>query len=410
MAPRAFRFIHASDLHLERPPSGLAEIPDHLRQTLLEAPYLAAERVFEIALSEQVDFVALSGDVVHLETAGPRALMFLAEQFQRLAERDIQVYWCGGNVDPPESWPASLHLPSNVHRFGSARPEDRIHHRDGIPLARVTGLSRRQRSKICVTDFWPDPAGLTTVAVVYGGVDRADLTERPIHYWALGGSHRRGTVQGTTQVAHYPGTNQGRAPDETGLHGCTLVRVDADGKIQPQLVPCDVLRWQQERLEIEPTTTRERLEQALQGRMKELIAANPGLELLVDWTVTGSGPLAASLRRGSLATELLAGLRQEFGRTATPAWSVTLEAEPGALPSHWYEQQTILGDFLREARAHEPDEAEPLNLNVFLSERHVAGELAAAVQLQGDQPQRQRVLRSAAALGAELLGGEGHAS
>lgn len=410
MSQRPFRFIHASDLHLERPPSGLAEIPDHLRQTLLEAPYLAAERLFEIALSEQVDFVALSGDVVHLEGAGPRALKFLDEQFQRLADRDIQVYWAGGNVDPPESWPAALHLPSNVHRFGSARPEDRIHHRDGIPLARITGLSRRQRSKIRVSDFWPDPAGLTTVAVVYGGVDRAELAERPIHYWALGGSHRRGTVQGTSQVAHYPGTNQGRTPDETGLHGCTLVRVDTDGKMQPQLIPCDVLRWQQERVEVEPTMTRERLEQALHGRMQELITANPGLDLLVDWTITGSGPLVASLRRGTLATELLAGLRQEFGHNATPAWSVTLEAEPDALPDTWYDQQTILGDFLREARAHESEESEALNLDAFLSERHAAGELAAAVQLQGDQPQRQRVLRRAAALGAELLGGEGRDS
>jgi exonuclease SbcD len=410
MSQRAFRFIHASDLHLERPPSGLADIPEHLRQTLLEAPYLAAERVFEIALSEQVDFVALSGDIVHLETAGPRALMFLAEQFQRLAERDIQVYWSGGNVDPPESWPAALHLPSNVHRFGSARPEDRIHHRDGIPLARVTGLSRRQRSKIRVTDFWPDPAGLTTVAVVYGSVDRAGLAERPIHYWALGGSHRRGTVLGASQVAHYPGTNQGRTPDEAGLNGCTLVRVDGDGRIQPQLVPCDVLRWQQERVEVEPTTTRERLEQALRGRMQDLIAANPGLDLLVDWTVTGTGLLLASLRRGTLPSELLASLRQEFGRTATPAWSVTLEAEPDALPDAWYEQQTILGDFLREARGHEPEDAENLNLEVFLSQRHAAGDLAAAVQLHGDQPQRQRVLRRAAALGAELLGGEGRDS
>jgi hypothetical protein len=156
--------------------------------------------------------------------------------------------------------------------------------------------------------------------------------------------------------------------------------------------------------------TRERLEQALHSRMQDLIAANPGIELLVDWIVSGSGPLVASLRRGTLPAELLAGLRQEFGRSATPAWSVTLEAEPQSLPDAWYAQQTILGDFLREARSHEPEDAASLNLDVYLSQRHAAGELAAAVQLQGDQPQRQRVLRRAAVLGAELLGGEGRDS
>ena len=60
----AFRFLHASDLHLDRPPRGLAEVPDHLRSVLAEAPYRAAERVFDAAVKERVDFVVLSGDVI----------------------------------------------------------------------------------------------------------------------------------------------------------------------------------------------------------------------------------------------------------------------------------------------------------------------------------------------------------
>ena len=41
------RLVHASDFHLELPLHGLAEIPDHLRELLIEAPYHAAEQVFE---------------------------------------------------------------------------------------------------------------------------------------------------------------------------------------------------------------------------------------------------------------------------------------------------------------------------------------------------------------------------
>ena len=60
----AFRFLHASDFHLERPPAGLAELPDHIRDVLVEAPYRAATNVFEAALAHEVDFVLLAGDIV----------------------------------------------------------------------------------------------------------------------------------------------------------------------------------------------------------------------------------------------------------------------------------------------------------------------------------------------------------
>ena len=76
MSGRPFRFLQAGDLHLELPLQGLAEIPDHLRPTLIDAPFLAAEQVFETAAAEHVDFVVLTGDVLNPEHAGPRGSRF----------------------------------------------------------------------------------------------------------------------------------------------------------------------------------------------------------------------------------------------------------------------------------------------------------------------------------------------
>ena len=42
-----FRFIHAADFQLHRPITGITEVPEHLRELLLEAAYRAAVRVFE---------------------------------------------------------------------------------------------------------------------------------------------------------------------------------------------------------------------------------------------------------------------------------------------------------------------------------------------------------------------------
>ena len=45
------KFIHASDFHLDEPMKGLAELPPHLKSVIANAPYQAARRVFDLAIS-----------------------------------------------------------------------------------------------------------------------------------------------------------------------------------------------------------------------------------------------------------------------------------------------------------------------------------------------------------------------
>ena len=72
MSDRSFRFLHASDFRLDAVPRGLTEVPDHLRDTLLDAPYNAARRVFDTALAERVAFVVLAGNILQPDLTGPR--------------------------------------------------------------------------------------------------------------------------------------------------------------------------------------------------------------------------------------------------------------------------------------------------------------------------------------------------
>ena len=73
----AFKFIHASDLHLDQSLKGLAELPAHLKTVLANAPYESATRVFDTAISERADFVLLSGDLFDLELGGPRGSILI---------------------------------------------------------------------------------------------------------------------------------------------------------------------------------------------------------------------------------------------------------------------------------------------------------------------------------------------
>jgi DNA repair exonuclease SbcCD nuclease subunit len=242
MSHTPFRFLHASDLHLERPLAGVTDVPDELREIFLEAPYRAATRLIDAALAEQVDFVVLAGDVLDASLSGPRGPIFLCEQFQRLKHAGIAVYWAGGDIDAPARWPAELALPDNVRRFSIDRAEQIVHHRGGLPLCHVLGQSNRGR-KFSPADFHATPGGLLNIAVVYGQANAALAGHHGIAYWALGGTHRSATRPTARQLAHYPGTPQGRRPQESGSHGATLVEVDGGGRWQTRRIYCDVVRW-----------------------------------------------------------------------------------------------------------------------------------------------------------------------
>lgn len=405
MPHRPFRFIHASDLHLDTPMQGLAEVPEALREPLMDAAYVAAGRVFDAAVAEEAEFLVLSGDVLHPQNAGLRGPLFLGQQFERLAARGIAVYWAGGEADPPEAWPLAFPLPANVHAFPRGRPGEFVHEREGIPLARLIGASRDSSRPTRPADFQPDPGGLFSIAAAYGNFQSTELQSRPIHYWALGGRHDRGTPLSSPTVAHYPGTCQARRPEETGPHGCTLVQVDEQGQARTTLLPTDAVRWLSERVAIDETATRESLQTLLRERMHSLIESTPKMDLLVSWTIAGNGPLISQLRRGGLSEEMLGWLRSEYGQVRPGAWGVSLDIEPAlALPAPWYEQDTIRGDFLRAVRQLELGE-EPLELESFVSDAHLAGILASAAAVP-DRALRQRELREAALLGVDLLSGE----
>jgi DNA repair exonuclease SbcCD nuclease subunit len=188
---------------LERPAGGLAEVPDALRSALADAPYQAAERVFDAAIKHQVDFVVLAGDVVDPLLAGPRALVFLAEQFQRLADHGAAVYWAGGRSDRFERFVDAWPLAGHVHRFPLGRVEHIVHQRTGEPLAQVLGTSTEHRTHVATAAFHSDPAGPFSIAVAYGTCEVEAIAGRGINYWALGGRHARQSFVSGTATGHY---------------------------------------------------------------------------------------------------------------------------------------------------------------------------------------------------------------
>ena len=402
MSQPPLRFVHASDLRLDRPLGGVTEVPPELREAFLEAPYLAAEQVFETALAENADAVLLSGNIVDLDQAGPRAAAFLAKHFQRLADNGIEVFWAGGQVDPPDAWPASVRLPESVHRFGVGRVESFAITRGEKPIARIQGISRSPGQGLDDSGFHRDANGLFTIGVAFGTAASPGAEGDRVHYMALGGQHRRQTVDQSPGIAHYAGTPQGRSPAEPEAHGCTVVSVDETGHVKTLFVATDVVRWVTETVEATAGCDEAALLRLIEQKADKLREKHVGRDLLVTWRITGRGELLNYLRPDGYGAELLTRLRKIWAKDSPALWSVSLECrEPLQAPGEWYDEETIRGDLLRQFREFENDATAALELESFLPEDRSTGVYAELAEIPSHQ--RAELLLAASKLGMELI-------
>ena len=404
MSGQSFRFLQAGSFQLQASLQGLTEAPDHLGELLVEAPFDSAAEVFQVALRNEVDFVVLTGDILDPTAAGPRATSFLQQQFQRLAEQQIRVYWAASRTDLTANWLRSLEWPDNVRIFPSDGIDAIRHHQGDEPVAVVVGRSWDPQQPLRAAEFVREHDELFTVAVLHANPELENY-RTAVSYWALGGGGGESTPFRDSSCAHSAGTPQGRSSVHCGPRGCSLVHVSGDGEIQVRPVPSDAVRWCHERIAVNNGVSRSEIRSTLKTRIKNLIA-EAKRTVLVRWTITGEDRFDTVLADEPSRVELLEWLRDQFGHGTPAAWSASLELEPAeALPQQWIQEDSILGDFLRVVERYQDQPDKGLDLEPFILDRNVPNELATAMNLK-DGTSRNEVLRAAAILGADLLRGD----
>jgi DNA repair exonuclease SbcCD nuclease subunit len=397
----AIKFIHAADFHLDQPIRGLTELPAHLRSRLANAPYDAATKVFDLAVAERVDFVLLAGDLFDVESGSARAYAFLLSQFQRLAEKNIHIYWCGGEFDFPDRWPSSVALPDNVITFSSSIIDEIEHRRDGERLCTIfaSGFDSKRQS---LSEFDASESETFNIAMTYGQFEAGNLTGANVHYWALGGKHKSTTYEKTDTIGVYPGTPQGRRPQETGAHGFKLCRVDGKGKLRVQTVETDSVRFIPQRVAISENVSVKTLKESLAERGMKLVSGCPEQLVLTRWYLATEGEFNPRIRKAQWAEELLEWLRDEFGRGEEGVWSTDVKVEaPKNLPSQWYEEDTILGEYMRAVARYQSDDSLKLNVHQYMPQT-VKGDGLTNIGYVSRES-RDSILRKTGMIGIEYL-------
>jgi DNA repair protein SbcD/Mre11 len=252
------KFIHTADLHLDTPFKGLTQINSELAARIKDATFKAFETIIDTCITENVDFLLIAGDVFDAEHKSLGAQLKLLEQLQRLSTHDIPTYIICGNHDPLSSWSAHLALPDKVYRFKSGEIDRVTHHKGGVPLAEICGVSYQDKAiteNISVNYKFQDQQVPFSIAMLHGNLSGntahgnyapfslQDLQNNRFDYWALGHIHARQVLQEQFPAIVYPGNPQGRDFGERGEKGCYLVQLSSAQPPELLFIPTDVIQF-----------------------------------------------------------------------------------------------------------------------------------------------------------------------
>lgn len=416
-----FTFIHAADLHLGGPFSGLRSVSPTVADAVDRATYRSFDRILDLALESGAAFVLFAGDVYDGADRNLRAQIRFRDGLRRLDEAGIPALIVHGNHDHLAGTQARLEWPEHAHVFPARPSAPRLLFHQGERVAAVYGYSYPQREvrESLVPQYRPRPEDqdLFRIGLLHGtvGVQPGHESYAPctlpelaavgMDYWALGHVHSFQVLQAVAPAVVYPGTPQGLSPREDRTpHGCCRVSVDSHRVPTVEFVPVDAVRWRTLTLSVEGLSTEQELLDCVAAEL-ERARADEGVSVIARVRLIGRTPLHAALRR----EDHLAALTAEFQREVTRepfVWLDRLDVE--TRPPVDLEQrrhgEDLLGDFLRLCREARTDPEVRALLAAAMEELYGRRDLRDVLPPAADR--LDAWIDRAEALGAELLLGE----
>lgn len=379
-------FLHAADLHLG---AQLKSLGDKI--SVEKAEYIRNEvsHVFDdmitLAIERDVEFIVLAGDVYDHAQNDPGAKQRVYRGFRRLEAKGIHVFVVHGNHDPVGTKMKAVNdRPSNVHVFKhGVVGKEKVQLRNGVEVT-VAGISfeTEAESENLAVKF-SSVTGSTIVGVLHTNVgnigtagghhnyapcSQQDLTNSPVHYWALGHIHDRQIVQTPKGYWAYPGNLQGRSTKATecGPKGVLIVGIGDDGRIEePEFVAVDRVRFQRVDVSCSECETDIQVLEHVLLKVEEAVTSNSGLPTLIRLELVGRTSAYNDLREQQ--DTLLDNVRNHVAHIIGDGEIIKVvnSTSPNFDPQELRQRNTVLAEALRaldasEATAEVKAEAERL--------------------------------------------------
>ena len=373
---RKVRFIHAADLHLGAPIRGLGALSEEWATRLQTAIPEAYERVIEAALSRDVDFVVLAGDMFDASFSSYCDYLLFFEGLEKLHQAGIPTYLVTGNHDPYTSWVRNIaRLPASAHLMGVGVPTFELYERDGEALCLIGGRSyygqawpadegiaagiTRQNAIGALSPAHPDAAGAPfAIGIIHTGfevdaskaaVDEQALLAQDIDYWACGHLHRhlvRPTFDDPRIV--FPGCVQGRDIKEMGERGCYLVELEEGVSPRLEFVPTASVAFHSLDVDVSACLTLPDVERLVKTELFRESGHDFCSEMVAHVNLVGRTDLHAYLRQ----RDVIVGMRRRVN-DACPGFfcdaivDCTRYATDDALPFQWDDSDAELIEYVQ---------------------------------------------------------------
>ena len=236
----AFSFLHAADLHLGSPFTGLTLRDEAVAKRFAAASRNAFSSLVTNAITAKVAFVVISGDVYDGEWKDASIGLFFNREVARLERSGIPLYLLKGNHDAESVVTKAISLPESVHQFPTTKAKTFQIQDIKVALHGRSFLERAVTENYAL--MYPAPLpGYFNIGVLHTSCDGRpghanyapctvqDLTSRNYQYWALGHVHEYEELSRDPWIV-FPGNLQGRNVRERGPKGAVIVDV-SDGHV-----------------------------------------------------------------------------------------------------------------------------------------------------------------------------------
>jgi DNA repair exonuclease SbcCD nuclease subunit len=351
------KLVHAADLHLDSPLSGLSKYEGAPVEQIRGATRRALENLVKLCLTEQVELLVIAGDLYDGDWRDYSTGLFFHKQMAALRAGNVRVVWIRGNHDAASKLTAHLHLPENVHELSHKKPDTFLLEDLGVAV-HGQGFDTRD----VTTDLssrYPEPRrGLFNIGLLHTALEgRAGhatyapcrlsaLVDRGYDYFALGHVHTREVLSEQPWIV-FPGNLQGRHARETGSKGASLVTVEHEQVRAVEHRALDEVRWHVAESDASGERSLDGVLERVRESLNAAVAASEGRLAAVRVRIVGAS--AAHELLGARSERLLEEVRALTLDLSGEAWleKVEVATRPAADRGLLREREDAIGEMLR---------------------------------------------------------------
>ena len=251
---KKIRFIHAADLHLGSPFTGMKDLQKEQLSMMKNSTLEAFDRLIDYALETHPDFLLIVGDIYDGEDRNLKAQYRFQQGMEKLYREKIPVILSYGNHDHLGGNWTRFELPDNVQSFSA--DVSQLSLTTGSEKVLITGFSYGKRHiDEPVINQYPEAVQKDVFHIgmlhgsmegesahaVYAPFTKQQLLSKNYDYWALGHIHARQELQQDPPIV-YSGNIQGRHRNEPGKKGFYDVTL-SQGNAELSFVPVSSIHF-----------------------------------------------------------------------------------------------------------------------------------------------------------------------